>query len=207
MVELESKIQIEQGSLASDLRIVRNLAILTPFTPTARNKIEQALRPVASRIRMTRQLIAKLICYRECLCRDWLAAERDALREKQAKGSDQPTLLVLEGLDRYGPAPQSRSRTSDMARSASQDDLARLARSPSLLRRSLTSTSDQASDLGSIAATLGRHADADQPISITTYVPAPSKMLVSPSMTASPFAPVKEEEPGQIELVSPVRDS
>lgn len=203
VIELEAKIKLEQASLAADLRIVRNLAILTPFTSTARNKIEAALRPVADRIRVTRQSIAKLICYRECLCRDLLAAERDILREKQQAGENgQPSLLSIEQQQK---ARSASGRTADMARSASQDDLAKLARSPSLLKRSLTSTSEQAADFGSLAEKLA-NIGVDSPPVANIYSSSPSKTAYSPALAATPFEPVQEEEPGQTELASPVRD-
>ena len=207
VIELEANIKLEQADLATDLRTVRNLAILTPFTTISRNKIEHALHPIAQRIRATRQMIARLICYRECLCRDLLAADREMLREKQmqngSSGGSQPSLLALERrrLERPGTADQSMrsvsGRSGDIARSASQDDLAKLARSPSLLKRSLTSTSEKAAELGIAPSAFAAPA---------SYSSSAAKPTISPIIAASPFEPVKEEEPGQTELASPVRD-
>lgn len=205
-MDLEVRIKAEQASLAGDLRIVRNLAILTPFTSAARNKIETAMWPVAHRIRSIRQTIAKLICYRECLCRDLLASEREYLRDKQSlagKGLQaQPSLLSLQR-QQDKVERTNIGRNGDMARSASQDDLARLVRIPSLLRRSLTSTSEQAADFGSLAEKLAEIGVDHPPMSIDSS--SPSKTAYSPALVATPFEPVQEEEPGQTELASPVR--
>lgn len=124
------------------------------------------------------------------------------MQNGNSRGS-QPSLLALERrrLERPGTADQSlrsvSGKSGDIARSASQDDLARLARSPSLLKRSLTSTSEQAAELGITASAFAASA---------LHSSSAAKPTISPIMAASPFEPVKEEEPGQTELAPPVRD-
>ena len=174
-------IKTKQTSLAADLRTVRNLAILTPFTSASRARVQQAVQPVAKRIRTTRQTIARLICCRECLCRDLLASERSTLRERQ-QHQQRPQNLQASSLAANHATPDSyrdsqarassyydagtnglsstdttngqanhRHPSRSLARSASQDELARMSRSPSILKRSLTSTSEQAEELSLLA--------------------------------------------------------
>jgi hypothetical protein len=150
---LETTIREEQTALASDIRLVRNIAILTPFTASGRQRLQQAAQAVARRIRQTRQNIAKVICYRECLCRDLLASERDANRQRfhQSTSSSHGNLRSAhadfmrqdsarsEGTGRLVElTSREQSESTQMLKSASQDEIATLVRSPSLLKRSLT---------------------------------------------------------------------
>lgn len=71
--DLESKITTTRLQLDADLRAVRSLAILTPFQQATRNRLQEALRPLAKRIKLCRLDLAKLECHQDIL-RDELAA-------------------------------------------------------------------------------------------------------------------------------------
>ena len=128
---------MEQAALAADLQTVRKLSILIPFTSASRQRMEQALQPVARRIRVSRQQIAKLVCCRECLCRDLLATEREdphGLQQFSAASmntfqamSAQPSASV--GIAR-GSVPVLRQPPTsfEMDKSASDSDLGKAAR-------------------------------------------------------------------------------
>lgn len=176
ILDLESSILAEQQVLAADIREVRNIAILTPFGAATRHRIEQTAHSVAGKVRRTRQNIAQLICYRECLCRELLAMERQAQQERHKicaiSESSVNRPYVWHGDADLDQTQASRVSDIDgtphsprMHRSASQDEISRLIRSPSLLKRSLTSQMQQAYETVSSEAA---HTVAEQKISSQT---------------------------------------
>ncbi|KAI7953972.1 hypothetical protein MJO28_006519 [Puccinia striiformis f. sp. tritici] len=70
IVCLEAQILAAKSELNEDLRLARNLAVLTPFQLSTRSKLQQAILPVANRVRNSRCQLSKLVCYREILVRD-----------------------------------------------------------------------------------------------------------------------------------------
>lgn len=56
--------------LNEDLRIARNLAVLTPFQVPTRVRLQQAIVKISYRIRSSRYTLSRLVCYREILVRD-----------------------------------------------------------------------------------------------------------------------------------------
>lgn len=152
-MDLESTIREEQTELASDIRLVRNIAILTPFNGATRQRLGQAGQIVARRIRNTRQNIAKTTCYRECLCRDLLATERDLHRQRfhqstsashsnlrlsQSQHAWQETGASAQGYTATSSKPDASAESTQMAKSASQDEIPTMVRSTGILKRSLT---------------------------------------------------------------------
>lgn len=67
---LETQIVTAKNALNEDLRLARNLAVLTPFQFSTRSRLQQAILPVAERVRSSRCILSKLVCYREILVRD-----------------------------------------------------------------------------------------------------------------------------------------
>ena len=85
--DLRSKISVAQSQLDSDMRFIRNIAILTPFQRSTRDRLQIAVHGVAKRMMQVRLDIAKLICHREVLSNDleaegryWHQAKKIALR-------------------------------------------------------------------------------------------------------------------------------
>ncbi|KAG0140909.1 hypothetical protein CROQUDRAFT_325680 [Cronartium quercuum f. sp. fusiforme G11] len=68
--ELEQEILKAKADLNEDLRIARNLAVLTPFQVSTRTRLQQAIVPISHRIRVARHHLSRLVCYREILLRD-----------------------------------------------------------------------------------------------------------------------------------------
>lgn len=84
---LDEKIKEMQLKLEEELRLSRNLAILTPFQRSTRDRIQAALIPLAKKVSSLRIEISKYTCYRFVLLSDlaeeerqWEQAKRDALQ-------------------------------------------------------------------------------------------------------------------------------
>jgi hypothetical protein len=73
--DLESRIVAAESSLDADMRFVRNVAIMTPFQKTTRDRLQAAVQNVSKRIMQMRIDLIKLTCHRDVLSGD-LAAER-----------------------------------------------------------------------------------------------------------------------------------
>ncbi|THH34105.1 hypothetical protein EUX98_g16 [Antrodiella citrinella] len=81
--DLQSKISLAQSQLDADMRLVRNIAVMTPFQRATRERLQVAVQNVAKRVMQVRLDIEKLICHRDVLSRDLLAEERDWQRTKK----------------------------------------------------------------------------------------------------------------------------
>ncbi|KAF8581359.1 hypothetical protein K439DRAFT_1354089 [Ramaria rubella] len=84
---LDTQITGVQHELDAELRVARNLAILTPFQRATRDRIQVAVVPLAKRVKTLRINLARLVCYRFVLLTDlaeeerqWEQAKRDALK-------------------------------------------------------------------------------------------------------------------------------
>ncbi|KAF8508127.1 hypothetical protein JB92DRAFT_2733475 [Gautieria morchelliformis] len=84
---LDARINRVQRDLDAELRVARNLAILTPFQRATRDRIQVAVASLAKKVRIMRIDLARLVCYRFVLLtdlaqeeREWEQAKRDALK-------------------------------------------------------------------------------------------------------------------------------
>lgn len=75
--ELEAKVDDTQRQLDAAMRTVRNIAILTPFQKSTRDRLQSAIVPVAKAVRQLRIDHAKVSCYREVLAKDFNAELRE----------------------------------------------------------------------------------------------------------------------------------
>ncbi|RPD82664.1 hypothetical protein L226DRAFT_475998 [Lentinus tigrinus ALCF2SS1-7] len=75
--DLNSKIALARNQLDTDMRFVRNLAVLTPFQRATRDRVQAAVQNVAKRVMQVRLDIEKLVCHRDVLTADLAAEERD----------------------------------------------------------------------------------------------------------------------------------
>lgn len=73
------QVQTERSrvALASEIRQVRNLAILTPLHKSTRNRIVAELQPLARRVKQLRLQIKKLECERDVLASDLILFEAE----------------------------------------------------------------------------------------------------------------------------------
>jgi len=81
--DLDSKILASQSQLDSDVRCVRNIAILTPFQKSTRSKLLSAIQAMAKRVALLRLELEKLKCYRSVLRCDLTSQGRTWHRSKQ----------------------------------------------------------------------------------------------------------------------------
>ncbi|KAK7463748.1 hypothetical protein VKT23_005685 [Stygiomarasmius scandens] len=72
--EMDSKISAAQTQLETDIRLVRNIATLTPFQRTTRERLLTAVQGVSKRVMSGRLEVLRLTCHRDVLLND-LAAE------------------------------------------------------------------------------------------------------------------------------------
>lgn len=79
---LEERIDAVQAKLDEDLLVLRNVAILTPFQRTTRDRLQAAAIASSQRLRARRLELARLSCQREVLADDILAEARDWRRNK-----------------------------------------------------------------------------------------------------------------------------
>jgi hypothetical protein len=120
--DLEARIAAAQTQLDSDMRLVRNIATLTPFRKSTRDRLQTALQDVAKRIAQVRLELARLTCHRDVLSddlaaegRDWhhtktmaLRAATETLQNRGASIIPRMTLSSPEDIN-GGASPGSRS--------------------------------------------------------------------------------------------------
>ncbi|EDR15667.1 sec7 domain belongs to guanine nucleotide exchange factors [Laccaria bicolor S238N-H82] len=106
--ELESRISASQSQLDSDMRCIRNIAILTPFQSATRAKLLVTVQGMAKRITQLRMSLAQLVCHHAVLSNDLVAenrslshsrelalhAARKTLQRQQSKDIPQMTLSL-----------------------------------------------------------------------------------------------------------------
>jgi hypothetical protein len=99
--ELDSRISATQTQLDSHLRFVRNIGTLTPFQKSTRDRLEAAMHDIAKKVMQVRLDMTRLVCHREVLASDLIAAGRDWHRDKcmamkaatqTLQGQEQPKL-------------------------------------------------------------------------------------------------------------------
>ncbi|KAE9410923.1 hypothetical protein BT96DRAFT_961604 [Gymnopus androsaceus JB14] len=85
--DLESKISAAQTQLDADIRFVRNVATLTPFQRSTRDRLSLAVQNISKRIMKFRLEIVRCTCHRDVLYNDldaegksWSRAKKMALR-------------------------------------------------------------------------------------------------------------------------------
>ncbi|KDR85154.1 hypothetical protein GALMADRAFT_233811 [Galerina marginata CBS 339.88] len=142
--DLDSKISASQSQLDSDMRLIRNIAILTPFQKSSRSRLSTTLQNMAKRVSQLRLDLAKLNCHRVVLRSDlssegrsWNKSKQVALRvaketlqtrrthaapKMTLSPLDSPTPLTVESLSNLPRTPASRpdSSASDSFHSATE---------------------------------------------------------------------------------------
>jgi hypothetical protein len=75
--DLQLKIIATELSLDTDMRFIRNVAILTPFRKVTRDRLQVAVQNVSKRIMRIRIELIKMKCHRDILSGDLAAERRD----------------------------------------------------------------------------------------------------------------------------------
>ena len=83
LVELDSKISSLQLQEESDLRLLRNIAILTPFQRATRERLRIVVLQTSKGVQKTRLELEMRLCHREVLSNDLIAQEREWHRTKK----------------------------------------------------------------------------------------------------------------------------
>jgi len=81
--EIESQLSETRSQLRSDLSLVQNIAILTPFQRTTRDRLYMTILNTAKRVSRLRLEETKLVCHRDILTHDLLSADLNWQRTKE----------------------------------------------------------------------------------------------------------------------------
>lgn len=82
--EYEERIRSTRSQLDAEMRVVRNLALLTPFQRSTRNRLQLAVANLGKTVRQLRLEIVKTTCYRDVLTTDLASEEREKIRQKKS---------------------------------------------------------------------------------------------------------------------------
>ena len=116
------KIDSLNKSLNEELRIARNLAVLTPFQRSTREAVEMALLPTAANVRHLRTEICRVNCWAEILDAETRIAVPAAAIHSQAKMT--PTLtLTREESEGTEEATQGTSGVESSVSSGHVDEM------------------------------------------------------------------------------------
>ncbi|KAH7915398.1 hypothetical protein BJ138DRAFT_1055060 [Hygrophoropsis aurantiaca] len=77
--DLDTRLSVAYSQLDSDMRFVRNVAKLTPFQKSTRDRLQTAVQNISKQIALARLDITRLTCHRNVLLND-LAAEEKCFR-------------------------------------------------------------------------------------------------------------------------------
>jgi len=134
--DLELKITATKSSLDTDMRFVRNVAILTPFQKATRDRLQAAVQHVSKRIMQMRVDLIKLTCHRDVLSGDLAAEQRDmhmakdlafraATETLQSRRDTNIPQMTLSFHDQAGtPSPQSLQHKSETPSSRPESSMA-----------------------------------------------------------------------------------
>jgi hypothetical protein len=83
LAELDSKISSLHLQEESDLRLLRNIAVLTPFQRATRSRLGMVILQTSKRVQRTRLELGMQVCHRDVLSNDLIAQEREWRRTKK----------------------------------------------------------------------------------------------------------------------------
>jgi hypothetical protein len=189
---LEETIAAGQLELEGDLRLVRNIAVLTPFQRATRDRLQIAVESVAKRIRQHRLDLAKHRCHREVLENDLLAEARDWNRNK--------VLALKVARDTLQQRRTRDPSTPRMTLSLHLDEPPPLTPSPSALSASTSAHMPQSSAAESF------HSALDYEWSASTTTTGTDGTAEEHSLTESPLAtPLTEDSSGSSPSINSLR--
>ena len=188
--EFDSKIEAARTQLDSDIRLVHNLAVLTPFQRSTRDRLQAAVIKLGRHIKQLRLEIVKVTCYRDVLAADLASEERE--RRYRRKGSSASG--TSQRREKSSPIPT-------MTLSVHEDDSPRDVPSRSLSRSELSDISHSRQE-SSICESFHSALDfgLDWPRSVRTSVNALRD--IGPTRSSQPNSPLEtpslEVPPGDI---------
>ncbi|KAG1867887.1 hypothetical protein DFJ58DRAFT_768234 [Suillus subalutaceus] len=166
--DLEDRICVAQPLLETKMHFARNIAILTPFQRSTRDRLQDAVQDVAKQISQLRLEIARLICHRNVLLNDVAAEERGF--KQAATIALNAAMDTLQSRGRCIPEPMSSPDDGSLDVSLPQPSSKAI---PSSLESSIDDSFRSALDFG-----------PDWP---TNYAFSVSNVLDTPKITDSPL--------------------
>lgn len=127
--DIESQLSETRSRMRSDLTLVQNITVLTPFQRTTRDRLHMAILNTAKRVSNFRLEEAKLLCHRDILTHDLLTADLNWQRTKEtALNAAKEVLRVrsfslteIDVIDESKPSIAPLSIPSPLSRSFSGD--------------------------------------------------------------------------------------
>lgn len=80
-------------ALNEDLRVARNLAVLTPLMLSTKTRLQTSIVKISARVREARFGLSRLVCYREILLRDHLLDKSILMARKEVTGTTDAGLV------------------------------------------------------------------------------------------------------------------
>ncbi|KAG2146577.1 uncharacterized protein EDB93DRAFT_1250858 [Suillus bovinus] len=164
--DLEDRICIAQPLLETKMHFARNIAILTPFQRSTRDRLQDAVQNVAKQVCQLRLEIARLICHRNVLLNDVAAEERGFTQAATVALNAAMDTLQSRGQCIPGPVPHDGPLDVSLPQSSSKAI-------PNSLEPSIDESFRSALDFG-----------PDWP---TNYTFSVSNVLETPKITDSPL--------------------
>jgi len=131
---LQDEIAKAQSRIESDLQLVRNIGLLTPFQKATRDHLQTTLEVVRKRVAQHRINLVKLLCYHDTLCRDlssevrsWGEAKRiafQAAKQTLQKHFDEKQLSSMRATADGDSHASKRSRSESIESSVRPSSLA-----------------------------------------------------------------------------------
>ncbi|KAI6044970.1 hypothetical protein EDC04DRAFT_181729 [Pisolithus marmoratus] len=94
--DLEDRICTTNSEIDADLRVARNIAILTPFQKSTRDRLQDAVQTLSRRLQALRLDVTKLVCHRNILLND-LAAEMRTFKQETTLALQATTEMIRDG--------------------------------------------------------------------------------------------------------------
>lgn len=166
--DLEDRICVAQPLLETKMHFARNIAVLTPFQRSTRDRLQDAVQNVAKQISQLRLEIARLICHRNVLLND--VAEEERGFKQAASIALNAAMDALQSRGQCIPEPTSSPDDGSLDASLLQPSSKAI---PSSLKSSIDDSFRSALDFG-----------PDWP---TNYTFSVSTALETPRITDSPL--------------------
>jgi len=179
LADLDSKISSLRQQEESDLRLLRNIAILTPFQRRTRARLRIVVLQTSKGVQRTRLELDMRLCHREVLSHDLTAQEREWHRTKKIALKAATDTLQSR---REPSIPRTLPLHVDQPVADSSDDLHHHPESSHPLQSSIAESFHTALDFDWSQSTLGEQLDS--PItSIRDSTPTSSPRPFSPAQT------------------------
>ena len=179
LAELDSKISSLRQQEESDLRLLRNIAILTPFQRATRERLRVVVLQTSKGVQRTRLELEMRLCHKEVLSDDLIAQEREWHRTKKIALKAATDALQSR---REPSIPRTVSLRMDQPVADSSDNLHHLPESPYPLESSVAESFHTALDFDWSASVIGDPLDSPM-TSIRDSTPNDSPRPFSPAQT------------------------